>query len=274
MALSTPGKERGRGGDELGERANLPAISSDGVMVWEQPGLKILIGWSGLVLAMLMLSGAWFLRTRPANGDLPGLALLVLFMAASGSTFQAGVHWFFCRLQSFLPDRLILTAVGYRSRLDNSSPFGKTTDDLWSRGTAARQLEIVAVPSLLLGAGALIVGTIHLWWTSATTVGGEFGPAVATDIGLGGTFESPLKIAAWTWAIQVIWMLLPIPGSQGRAILEAICGLATARVRRGSQFSGERIGARGCSALRSSVRDCSLGEPNRNGTILPRGHLS
>jgi hypothetical protein len=170
------------------------AIRREGFVAWEGRDLRLFVGWSCLWMALLVLAGSWWLRNRPGNADLPALAMLVVFMAASGATLQTAVHWLICRIHRNLPPGLIITAAGYRAVGEKSWPLKFETAGAAARIVAGRRLAELIVPSIVLLAAA----------------------------GLASLVGAPLRVAAWTWTFQAVWTLMPIPGGQGRGAIEAL----------------------------------------------------
>lgn len=198
------------------------AFTRDGFLVWQTSDLRLTIGWSALFLAMLMMVGAWWLSNRPGDSDLPGLSILVILMAATGSTLQAGVHLLLCRLHRSVPHTLVITAVGFRvvpdgffgAWLPSRAPAKYVLNQL-----AMQRLFEVTIPPFALLASVGFASILAWLWTgggaadTATALTGR----VST---LGIVFNSPPQVAVWTWLFQATWMLLPVPGSHGRTILE------------------------------------------------------
>ena len=186
-----------------------------------------MIGWSGVVLAMALMVGGWWLSRRPGDSDLPALALLAILMAAAGSTFQGAAHLILCCLHRSVPRVLVLTAVGFRVRPDGF--LGRwlqhgLQDDADAKEFAIQRLIELAFPSLLLLLVAAIARSgVWLWTGETNPVSDQTGDARLVLV-----LNSPPYIAAWTWLLQSTWSLLPVPGSHGRAVIEAITVL-TAR---------------------------------------------
>lgn len=208
--------------DATSAMSSTSTFSRDGFLVWQTGILRLTIGWSALVLAMLVMVGAWWLSQRPGDSDLPGLALLVILMAAAGSTLQAGVHLFLCRLHNSLPHTLVLTAVGFRVVPDGFFgswlPSQAPNHYILHRLAVQRLFEVTVPPFTLLACVGL--ASILAWfWSGGENI--ESAISLTSRVtSFGVIFDSPPQVAVWTWLFQAAWMLLPTPGSHGRTILE------------------------------------------------------
>lgn len=166
-------------------------------------------------MVVVVLGGAWWLRGRPGDGDLPKLAMLLLTAAALGSIVQS---WLRIELGNRFRrplEPLTLTAIGYRAPF----PSGTTVPPATTAATGTQRLILAAGPTLAVLVGGLGLASVaafarpaDLWW------------ATWGSLDLSGDWElaTVLRVVAWVWLIQAALMGLPIPGSAGRQIL---CGM-------------------------------------------------
>lgn len=218
------------GGTPGGPPSTGNVFSRDGLLLWHAGSAKLTVGWSAVLIAFWLMGGAWWLGHRPGDSDLPSLALLGLFMAAAGSTFQAGVHLLVCHRHRVLPKTLVLTIAGYRVVPDGffgSWLIQRRSTELGVKRLAHQRLHEVGAPPLALCCMAGLALVVDWLW--ADGLAGSSDGLATTNLterasSLGVVFRSPAEIAAWTWFLQAAWTVLPVPGSQGRTILES-CSL-------------------------------------------------
>lgn len=182
-------------------------------------------------MVILVLGGAWWFRGRPADGDLPTLAVLLIASAAVGSLLQTLLRLeIAARIGPTGAGRLVLTPIGYR--VGASSGPGL-------RGGGGSLRVIGGPPLAVLGAAiGLIVGLedfqVGRWFTGGA-------PELVGRLDLTAT----ARIAAWVWLMQGTAMLLPIPGSAGRQILwRVVERVALRRSSRGYHSSRGVVGRR------------------------------
>lgn len=185
------------------------------------------------MVVFLVLGAAWWLRARPADGDLPTLAVLLLAAAVTGSLLQA-----LLRLEiGFRTDprgprllgeagcngeagHLVLTPIGYRSGARAGRPLAAGDGNLW----------VASAPPLALLGAALALGVVLGGFDMRRWFAGGAPEMV-------GRWElsAIARVASWVWLVQGTAMLLPIPGSAGRQVLWGVVeGIFARRAPAGS----------------------------------------
>lgn len=176
-------------------------------------------------MGILVLGAAWWFRGRPADGDLPSLAVLLLAAVGVGSLVQTLLRLeIACRIGQPAAGHLVLTPIGYRA--------GTRSGAVVDRGRGSLRVTSGPAVVLLTAAWVLFVAL------EGFHVGRWFAGGAA---GLEGRLElaATARIAAWVWLIQGTAMLLPIPGSAGR---QALWGLVERIAARRSSLGVSPLG--------------------------------